>query len=186
MDIVAHAVTLISIIVGIGLTEMFGNLHRLIRNREQVTWDWLPVSWAAALLVLVINYWWAIYSGITGVDQLSNAAKLGLVLIQPIVLFLMTASVLPNFDAISEWDMRRHYEKHRKTFILTFVLYQVLTWATAAIVGQLGWNMASVVRGIILALLVLLVMVNKRRWDWVGALTILGLLIFRLTTQGAR
>lgn len=42
MDFTAHAVTLISIVIGIGLTEMFGNLHRLIRNRTRVTWDWLP------------------------------------------------------------------------------------------------------------------------------------------------
>ena len=69
MDIVNHAVTLISIIVGIGLTEMFGNLHRLLRNRAQVSWDWLPVLWAASLLVLVINYWWAIYQGIIGLDH---------------------------------------------------------------------------------------------------------------------
>ena len=39
MDIATHSVTLISIIIGIGLTEMFGNLHRLIRNPTQVTWD---------------------------------------------------------------------------------------------------------------------------------------------------
>jgi hypothetical protein len=56
MDITTHLVTLISIIIGIGLTEMLGNLHRLIRNRRRVTWDWLPVAWSAALLLLVINY----------------------------------------------------------------------------------------------------------------------------------
>ena len=54
-DITEHSLTLISIIVGIGLTEMLGNLHRLIRNRRRVTWDWLPVTWAAALLLLVIK-----------------------------------------------------------------------------------------------------------------------------------
>ena len=36
MDIIEHSVTLISIIIGIGLTEMLGNLHRLIRNRARV------------------------------------------------------------------------------------------------------------------------------------------------------
>ena len=51
MDITEHSLTLISIIVGIGLTEMLGNLHRLIRNRRRVTWDWLPVTWAAQKLL---------------------------------------------------------------------------------------------------------------------------------------
>jgi len=186
MDITAHAVTLISIIIGIGLTEMFGNLHRLIRNRSRVTWDWLPVVWSTTLLVLVLNYWWSIYLGVAGFQQSSNAAEFGLLLIPPILLFLTTASVLPNFEANSEWDMRRHYDEQRKTFIVTFVLYQCSTWATAAVVGTLGWNVISVVRAVILSLLVLLLVLNKRRWDWVGVLGILAVLVFRLSTQVMR
>jgi hypothetical protein len=118
LDIINHAVTLISIIVGIGLTEMFGNLHRLIRNRSQVSWDWLPVLWAASLLVLVINYWWAIYQGIIGLDRLSNAAELGLILIQPILLFLLAASVLPSFGAAGTCDMRHYYEDSHNAAIM--------------------------------------------------------------------
>ena len=185
MDTLTHSVTLISIIIGIGLTEMFGNLHRLIRNRGRVTWDWLPVVWSATLLVQVINYWWIIYLGVS-VRQSSNAAELGLILIPPILLFLTTASVLPSFDANSEWDMRRHYDEHRKTFIVTFILYQCSTWAAAVLTGTFSWNPISLVRAIILLLLVLLVLLNKRRWDWLGALAILAILIFRLTTQVTR
>jgi len=186
MDITGHSVTLISIIIGIGLTEMLGNLHRLIRNRPRVTWDWLPVTWAATLLLLVINYWWSIYLGVSGLNQSTNAAGFGLLLIQPILLFLTTASVLPNFDANCEWDMRRHYDEHRKTFIVTFVLYQCTTWTTAFVVGTLGWNVISVVRAIILLVLVLMLLVNKRLWDWIGVLVILAILAFRLTTQVVR
>lgn len=102
------------------------------------------------------------------------------------MLFLTTASVLPNFDPNSEWDMRRHYDEQRKTFIVTFVLYQCSTWATAAVVGTLGWNVISVVRAVILLLLVLLLTLNKRRWDWVGVLGIMAALVFRLTTQVMR
>ncbi len=186
MDITAHAVTLISIIIGIGLTEMFGNLHRLIRNGARVTWDSLPVVWSATLLLLILNYWWGIYLGVAGFQQSSNAAEFGLLLIPPILLFLTTASVLPNFDPNSEWDMRCHYDEQRRTFIVTFVLYQCSTWATAAVVGTLGWNVISVVRAVILSLLVLLLVLNKRRWDWVGVLGIMAVLVFRLTTQVMR
>lgn len=186
MDIVNHAITLISIIVGIGLTEMFGNLHRLIRNRSQVSWDWLPVLWAASLLVLVINYWWAIYQGIIGLDRLSNAAELGLILIQPILLFLLAASVLPSFGPARTCDMRLYYEESRRTFLLTFVVYQILNYAIAIIIGTLGWNIATGIRTIILLLLVLALVINKRWVDWVAAGGTLAVLILRLTTQLTR
>lgn len=186
MDITTHLVTLISIIIGIGLTEMFGNLHRLIRNRSRVKWDWLPVAWSMTLLLLVINYWWSVYLGVSGLNQISNAAEFGLILVPPILLFLTTASVLPNFDADSEWDMRRHYDEHRWTFIVTFALYQCSTWATASVVGTLGLNLISVVRAIILVMLVFSLLLNRRRWDWFAVAAILTILTFRLTTQALR
>lgn len=186
MDITDHSVTLISIIVGLGLTEMFGNLHRLIRNHARVTWDWLPVAWAAALLILVINYWWSIYLGVSGIDRSRNAAEFGLMLVPPILLFLTTASALPSFDSGEEWDMRSRYEAQRKIFIVTFALYQCSTWATAMAIGTFGWNVISAVRAAILVILLLMLLLNRRRWDWIGVLAILGVLIFRLTTQVVR
>ena len=186
MDITAHSVTLISIIVGLGVTEMFGDLHRLIRNRTRVTWDWLPVVWAATLLILVINYWWGIYLGVSGIAQSRNAAEFGLTLVPPILLFLTTASVLPAFDPSEEWDMHRHYDMQRKTFIVTFALYQCSNWVTAMVVGTFGWNVISVIRAIILLLLVAMLVIGKRRWDWIGVLAILAVLIYRLTTQGVK
>ncbi|RYD62472.1 MAG: hypothetical protein EOP58_13110 [Sphingomonadales bacterium] len=186
MNILEHSVTLLSIIIGLGLTEMFGNLHKLIRNRTRVTWDWLPVAWGATLLILVINYWWSIYLGVSGFNQVRNAGEFGLALVPPILLFLTTASVLPNFEGNAEWDMRCHYDEQRKTFIITFALYQCSTWIAAFVTGTIGWNVISVVRGIILALLVSMLLLNKRRWDWVGVLAILVVLIYRLTTQAVR
>lgn len=186
MDITDHSVTLISIIVGIGLTEMFGNLHRLLRHRAQVTWDWLPITWAVALLLLVINYWWAIYQDIIGINQLGSAAELGLILVHPIILFLLTASVLPNFGTARKWDLRRYYDDNRRAFIFTFVLYQCVTSTVALTLGTMGWNAASLIRASILLLLILALVVNRRRFDWIAALTILVALSFRLTTQVVR
>ena len=186
MSILEHSVTLLSIIIGLGLTEMFGNLHKLIRSRARVTWDWLPVAWAATLLILVINYWWSIYLGVSGFSQVGNAGEFGLALVPPILLFLTTASVLPSFDGGAEWDMRRHYNEQRKTFIITFAFYQCSTWIAALVTGTIGWNVISMVRAIILLVLVSMLALNKRRWDWVGVLAILAVLIYRLTTQAVR
>ena len=137
-------------------------------------------------MLLVVNFWWSIYLGVSGLTQAHNAAEFGLLLIQPSLLFLTTASVLPSFDADCEWDVRRHYDEHRKTFIATFILYQCTTWTTAIVVGTLGWNVISVVRAIILLLLLTMLLFNRRLWDGIGVLGILGILFFRLTTQVVR
>jgi hypothetical protein len=98
---------------------------------------------------------------------------------------LATASVLPNFDVAGNWDMRRHYDEQRRTFIGTYILYQCSTWTTAAIIDTLGFNVASVVRAAILLMLVLALLLNRRSFDWLAALVIFAGLSFRLSTQVA-
>lgn len=186
MDIEAHSITLISIVVGLGLTEMFGNLHRLIRNRARVRWDWLPLAWTATLFFLVLNYWWALYLRLDGSQQAHTAAEFGLILGAPLLLFVATASVLPNFEPDSDWNMRRHYAAQRKVFILTFALYQLCTFTTASLVGLLAWNFLTIVRPVIFLLLISMLFINSRRWDWAAVLAIMAFLFVRLTTQVVR
>jgi hypothetical protein len=186
MDIEAHSITLISIIVGLGLTEMFGNLHRLIRNRARVRWDWLPLAWMATLFFLVLNYWWALYLRLDGSQQAQTAAEFGLILAAPLLLFLATASVLPNFEPDSDWDMRGHYASQRKVFILTFAIYQLTTFTTSLLLGNLTWSFLTIVRPVIFLLLVSMLFTSARRWDWAAVLAIMTFLFVRLTTQVVR
>lgn len=186
MDIAAHSTALISIIIGIGLTEMFGNLLQLVRHRSRVVWDWLSIAWAATILIILFNYWWSFFLAASGSRQANSAAELGLMLVSPILLFLATASVLPKFDSDSEWDMRRHYGAQRKVFILTLALYVGWSWVTAFLAGSIGWDLASIIRAALLALLLLMLVLNSRRLDWVGVLAIAALLVVRLTAQALR
>lgn len=186
MDIATHAVTLISIVVGLGLTEMFGKLYRLIRNRKRVRWDFLPLAWVVTLFLLVLNFWWSLFLRMDGSSQASTVAEFGLILLPPILLFVATASVLPDFSGEDDWDMRRDYGEQRKVFILTFALYQVSTFTTALVTGTMAWDYLSFVRVGIFSLLVSMLLTNNRRWDWFGVLAIMAALLIRLTTQVVR
>lgn len=186
MDVTTHSVTLISIIIGLGLTEMFGNLHRLIRDRTRVHWDYLPIAWATVLFFLILNYWWALFLRLDGSQQATTVAELGLVLASPILLFLASATVLPSFGEADDRDMRRDYGAQRKVIALTFALFQVSTFTTALVVGTMAWNYLSVARVIIFALLVSMWFIDSRRWDWIVVLTIAAALLIRLALQVVR
>ena len=179
MNLEAHSITLISIIIGLGLTEMFGHLYRLIRDRSRVEWDFLPLAWAATMFFLVLNYWWAVYLRIEGSREARTAAEFGLLLAPALLLFLATASVLPDFSSDDDRAMRRHYESQRKVLILTFALYQISTFTTALVVGSLSWNFVTFVRFLIFALLISMLFTKSRTWDWVCVLTIMVTIIAR-------
>ena len=186
MDIATHALALISIIIGLGLTEMLGKLYRLIRNRKRVRWDFLPLAWVLTLFLLVLNFWWFLFFRMDGSHQARTVAEFGVILLPPILLFVATASVLPDFSGEEDWDMRRDYDEQRQVIIATFALYQVSTFTTALVVGRIAWDYVSVVRVAIFVLLVSMLLINRRRWDWIVVLAIMAALIVRITNQVVR
>jgi hypothetical protein len=74
MNISEHSVALISVIAGLGLTNLLGNLNRLIRARRKVRWDILQLLWALIALFLVDNYWWGLYQGSVVATEAASAA----------------------------------------------------------------------------------------------------------------
>jgi hypothetical protein len=58
--------TLISIVLGLGLSELLLTFYRLVQARRRVTWDALPLAWALLILIAVVNYWWGIRAAMAG------------------------------------------------------------------------------------------------------------------------
>ena len=75
--------TLISIVVGLGLTELLLTFYRLVQARRRVTWDPLPLAWALLILVAVVNYWWGIRASMAGASGLTTGEFM-LVMMSPI------------------------------------------------------------------------------------------------------
>ncbi len=53
-----YLVALISIIVGLGLTDLAQSFRELIRPGHAVKWDGLPLAWSAFVFLITILLWW--------------------------------------------------------------------------------------------------------------------------------
>jgi hypothetical protein len=186
MDVTSHSITLISIIVGLGLTELLLNLHRLIDARDRVRWDPLPVIWAATVLLVLLNYWWALVLYRDGSQLATTAAEYGLLLVHPLLLFLLCASALPRLASDGGLDMRRAYETGRRAFVSVFVLYMLANWTLAFATGTRLWSTVTLQRTGVCILLVSLLIVKSRRWDWFAAIGVMVTAMLRIATQAVR
>jgi len=181
-----HSVTLISIIVGLSLTALLGNLYRLIRERKRVAWDALPLAWSAFLLLFVLNYWWALVGGLAGSQAFTNVAEFGLLLAPPMLLFVACSAALPRFEAGETLDMRSAYEKERRVLFLALVLYQLSIWATIILTRGFVWDNIAVLRTTILVLILSAFFTKSRRWDWVVVSLVLASILYRIGIQPVR
>ncbi len=176
--------TLISIVVGLGLTELLLSFYRLVQARRRVTWDALPLAWALLILVAVVNFWWGIRAIMASAGGWTTGEFM-LAMISPVFIFLACAASLPKVEAGEPLDMNAAYSEERTAFLLFFLAYQGGNW-TIDLSGLTGMSLPVVVyihRTIVCAALIAALVARSRRWDWAALAVIAGAYALRLVTQ---
>jgi hypothetical protein len=111
---------LISIVLGLGITNLLGGLAALVRRRRRISMYWpLPV-WIVTLFLIHLQTWWSMFD-LRRVSHWSFAAFLVL-LTQPVLLYLMSALILPEAqDGETRIDLRETFFRERVWFFAAFL-----------------------------------------------------------------
>jgi hypothetical protein len=150
-DTFNYLAVLISIILGLGITQLLGGLGRLLQDRERLRMYWPPVVWVGVLLLLHVQTWWALF-GLRSLRSWTFIVFL-IVLLQPVVLFLLTALVLPGERTDAERDLRaNYYSQSRWFFGLAVVLLVVSLTRDLTLTGRLPGAFNTSVHGLLLVL----------------------------------
>jgi hypothetical protein len=94
MSQLEYLVALLSIIVGLGLTDLAQSLRELVRPGRTVHWHWLPLTWAAATFLTAIQIWWNSYQSL----RESTPETFLQFLVSFLLLYLSCAFALPDPD----------------------------------------------------------------------------------------
>lgn len=187
MSLTEHSIVFVSIMVGLGITELLANLHRLIRDRARVTWDTLPLAWAFVAFLLVVNYWWGVYLGVAGITGVTSAGAFLVYLVVPMVLYLVCAAALPAAVPDTGLDLRVAHERERHYFFTLLIVYLVATFfATYQTTATAEWRLITAYRVLLIAAIVSLFRVRARWYHWTVVATVSGALLLRLFSQAVR
>jgi hypothetical protein len=122
MDAFSYLSVLISIILGLAVTQVLQGFRGLMLARSRVRAYWPALVWAVLVLVLCVQVWWAMF----GLSQRPAARwtflDFSLVLLQTVPLYLMAGLVLPDIDVERGLDLRDHYYAHHRWFFSLLVL----------------------------------------------------------------
>ena len=180
------AIVFASLIVGVALTDLLTSLHRLLRARDRVRWDALPLVFAALVVMSVVMIWWAV-AGASGAITiggfLPTLATLTLV-------FLMASASLPDADGegpAAGLDLKAFWDRESRylwglLFVLVALDFVEEIVRNARNLAEVGYYLAQrwVDTGLLLG--VLAAALVRRRWlDWtvlalmsIGPITWLG------------
>ena len=112
MDAFSFLSVLLSIILGLAITQVLQGLGRLMTARARVTFYWPPIVIALVMLVGFVQSWWAMF-GLRNHTSWTFAGFF-VVILQTIFSYLQAALILPEFQLESSVDMRANYFAHAR------------------------------------------------------------------------
>jgi hypothetical protein len=160
-----------SIVIGVAVTDELLSLHRLLRNRHRVSWDWLPLAVALLVLLTIVQTWWGLAQPRSGAMTIGEfLPTLG----ELILLFLLASASLPDAVPEAGLDLKAYYRENGSYIwslyaaalgwlIVTDGLARVRAGAPIGrlIESQLG-------DAVVLALMASLIFVRRRWWHVIG------------------
>jgi len=113
MDQFNYLAVLISIILGLGITQLLSGFGRWIEHRASFRAYAPAICWAFLLLVIQVQCWWSMF----GLREQSDWTflKFIAVLMQPIILYLQAIVVLPGASSTT-LDLRSNFYAQRVWF----------------------------------------------------------------------
>jgi len=124
MDQFSYLSVLLSLIVGLAITQILKGWRGLMLARRRVVPYWPALVWSVSLLLMNVQSWWAMF-GLRDV-RTWTFLLFSVVLAQTVVQYLLAAIVLPDFGA-QRVDLREHYWGHTRWFFGLNVLVLLIS-----------------------------------------------------------
>jgi len=127
-----YLAVLISIVLGLAMTQLLAALARWLELRGEMKAYAPAALWAGFLLLVDVQTWWSMFG-------LRDAAswtflQFAVVLVQPILLFLLAALALPG-PVSAERDLKAWFLRHRAWFFGLFLALLAVSVAKDLVVG---------------------------------------------------
>ena len=124
MNTFEYITALVAVVIGLAIADLVTSLHRLLRHRKVIRWDWVSPLAALVILAELFNLWWG-WRGFTG-------RTMGEVLpyfVALILIYLSASITLPDEVPAEGLDLGRYFDENRSYFWLVYPSY-VAVWIT--------------------------------------------------------
>ena len=171
---------LVSILIGLSVTDLSGSLHRLLRARRRVRWDWLPLASALLVMLLILEFWWVFY-GLGSSPVWTHYGAFLVLGASLISMFLLASATLPDNVPEAGLDLGEYYRENAPYLWTLFGVF-VLLMIAVELVSAWGHLRGSTILWrtppnlVFAALLFSLARVRSRRYHAVVVPVLLGLL----------
>jgi len=114
MDAFSYLSVLLSIIIGLAITQVLQGYRALLLARERLVLYAPTLIWSVLILVIATQMWWSSFGLINYRNW--SFASFSVILLQTVLLYMLAALVLPDVAAGEGDELERHYHVERVPF----------------------------------------------------------------------
>src|SRR5258708_699334 len=122
-----YVTVLISIVLGLGITQILTGIARLIQKRDKLILYWPHLLWIIFILFLHVQEWWVMYE-LKTVMQWRLPLFLFL-MAYPLTLFFFAQLIFPNKLRGKRIDLKKFYYKNFEKFFTLLIFSAILSVA---------------------------------------------------------
>lgn len=124
MDVFEYLSVLLSIVLGLGITQLLLGFSRWLHQRAAYRSYGPAIAWAAFLFLVHVQTWWSMF-GLRHWEEWSFL-QFSLVLLQPVLLFLLATLIFPLPEA-DDPDLRSNFFAQRRWLFGLFLALIVVS-----------------------------------------------------------
>ena len=114
MDEFSYLSVLISVILGLAVTQILKGFRGILLSRTRIRIYWPVIAWAVLLLLVCVQSWWAMFE--LRHYQPWTFVAFAVVLLQTILTYMLAGLVFPDLFGEEIVDLRESFYAHRVWF----------------------------------------------------------------------
>ncbi len=134
MDAFSYLSVMISLILGLAITQVLQGFRGLMQARSRLVGYWPSVVWAFLVVVISVQAWWSMFGLRLHADW--TFLEFSAVLVQSTVLYLLAALVLPDAHGETAVDLGAYYDAQRRWFFTLLVILIVTSVAKSLVIER--------------------------------------------------
>jgi hypothetical protein len=120
LDAFSYLSVLLSIILGLAITQVLQGYRGLMLARGRVCAYAPPLIWSGVVLVLATQLWWSSFGLARRTDW--TFLQFAVVLLQTVVLYMLAGLALPDTPPGEPIDLKAHFHREQRPFFGAFLV----------------------------------------------------------------
>jgi len=116
MDEFSYLSVLLSVILGLAITQILKGFRGLVLSRAQVRIYWPVLAWAFLWLLACVQSWWAMFG--MRIRHGWTFAEFAIVLLQTVLTYMVAGLIFPDLFGKEPIDLKQNFYGHRRWFFL--------------------------------------------------------------------